>query len=285
MDGGRCVAFERDLDENQRLIDQGGVEKRKTAAVVRIEPASEIVPAFDLMHGFIRDDLFQDGGGARPGHSPKHKEAAVEPGAEKVNEIPFDAREARVHTCQKVASHANQSRRAAWRQIEPAQKFLARRLHAHREPLKRFGTRIVQIGFCRALDAGCARNEAACQEGEDCILVRRVCLFVAIQDALRQRHARGLAPARYQRLAEAFEAVLPARADERGKIEDLPAPLRDLVEDFLEERNIHCQFPALSLCCHICSHNNNITRCADRCFAIKPSGALTSVNDTFEPIT
>ena len=235
MDRRRDLAAERHLDEDERLVDQGRVEKREAAAVVRVEPAAQIVPALDLVYGFVLDDLFEDGGWTRPGHALEHQESPVEPGTEQMHEVPVHACKTGIHALQQVLAHVDQCRRSAGCQVQPAQKLLPGRLDRHGQPLQRLGAGLFQIRFGGFGSIGRAGHEPAGQEGEDRVLARRVSLLVAVQDAPSQRHARRLAAARRQPLAEAFEAFLPASGDQRGQIEDLTATLRNLREDFLEK--------------------------------------------------
>ena len=145
-----------------------------------------------------------------------------------MHEVAVHACKAGIHPLQEVLAHADQGGRSAGCQVEPAEKLLAGRLDRHRQPLQCLGAGLFQIGFGSLGGLGGARHEPAGQEGEDRVLARRVRLLVAVEDAPGQRHARGLAPARRQPLAEAFETFLPARADQRGQIEDLPPPLGNL---------------------------------------------------------
>ena len=60
MDRGRYIAAERNLDENQRLIDQGRVKKGKAAPVVGIEAPTQVVPSLDFVDGLIGNDLIEN---------------------------------------------------------------------------------------------------------------------------------------------------------------------------------------------------------------------------------
>ena len=59
LDGFRNPAGQRDFDEDQRLVRQGGMEEAEAAPVLRLQAAAQILPAVDLMHRLIGDDLLQ----------------------------------------------------------------------------------------------------------------------------------------------------------------------------------------------------------------------------------
>ena len=59
-DGVGNLAGQRDLDEDQRLVDQRRMEEGVAAPVRRIDAAAQVVPAPDAVHRLVADDLFQD---------------------------------------------------------------------------------------------------------------------------------------------------------------------------------------------------------------------------------
>ena len=58
-DRGRRRHRQRDLDEDQGLVDQGRMEERIAAPIDRIDAAPQVVPAADLVHRLVADDLLQ----------------------------------------------------------------------------------------------------------------------------------------------------------------------------------------------------------------------------------
>jgi hypothetical protein len=78
-DGVRHFARQRNLDENDRIVDQRRMEEGVAAAVGRIDAAAQIVPAVDLVHRLVADDFFQNRGRRRPVDPAQQQEAAIEP--------------------------------------------------------------------------------------------------------------------------------------------------------------------------------------------------------------
>ncbi len=95
-DGGRDRVGQRDLDEDQRLVAEPGVEEAEQAAVRHVDPAAEIVPAVDGVHRLVADDLLEDRGGGLPVNLAQIEEAAVEPGGEQALEVVVHHPEVRV---------------------------------------------------------------------------------------------------------------------------------------------------------------------------------------------
>ena len=84
---------QRHLDEDQRLVDELGMEEGVAAPVGRFEAAAQVVPALDRVHGLVADDALQDVGGRRPVDPSQHQEPPVEPGREEMGEVAVDVGE------------------------------------------------------------------------------------------------------------------------------------------------------------------------------------------------
>ncbi len=192
---------QRDLHEDQRLIDQRWVEKGVAAPVARIEPAAQIAPVLDLVHRLIADDLLQNVRRRRPVDALEHEKAAVEPRVEQRAEI-------RVHGLQlgmllreveQVGAHGDDLGGRARRHVQPAQELLHRRFDAARQLLQRGLARRVQIllgGFAHALRIGRERLIEELEERQPLLAGKR---RIGVEDAPRQRHAGRLAPRGHQR--------------------------------------------------------------------------------------
>ena len=57
---GRDGFGQRDLDEDQGLVDQCWMKERVAAPVDRIDAAAQVVPVADLVHRLVANDLFQN---------------------------------------------------------------------------------------------------------------------------------------------------------------------------------------------------------------------------------
>src|SRR6267143_4690573 len=103
--------------------------EKRVAAAVGLEPAAQVVPALNLVHGFVLDQLLQDQGGSTPVDALQDQEAAVEPGAEQVGEIGLDACPMRMlgQALQQPATHLQQHTDSAGGHVEAPEELLARR--------------------------------------------------------------------------------------------------------------------------------------------------------------
>src|SRR6476620_9273456 len=81
---------ERHLDENQRVVGQGGM-KKAVAAPIRLEAASQITPSLNLVHSLVFNHPLQYDRGLVPVDSLQQQGARIEPGAEQVEEVRIDA--------------------------------------------------------------------------------------------------------------------------------------------------------------------------------------------------
>ncbi len=73
---------QRDLDENQRLVDERRVEEGVTAPVLRIDTTAQVVPIANLVNRLVADDLFEDIGRRAPVDVAQDEKARIEPGRE-----------------------------------------------------------------------------------------------------------------------------------------------------------------------------------------------------------
>jgi hypothetical protein len=125
---------QRDLDENQRLLRQYRVEKRKQPAVGLQAPA-QVAPAVDFMDRLVVDDLLEQVGGRAPVDALQLQESRIEPGREQMAEIGIDRRELRMlaQPRQQLRTHLYDGGRAGRTAVQPAQQLLARRLGGARQ--------------------------------------------------------------------------------------------------------------------------------------------------------
>ena len=102
------------------------------AAAVGGESAPQIVPAGDLVDGFVLDQLLERDRGGIPVDPLEREEAAVEPRAEQVLQVRIDAAPLRpyLELAEHFTPHRNQRGRPAGCRIEPAEELLPRCLHA-----------------------------------------------------------------------------------------------------------------------------------------------------------
>src|SRR5207253_10374338 len=77
LDCGRHATHERDLDEDQGLVNQGGVKECVATPVGGIDACAQIVPVTDRVYGLVADDLLQQARRRRPVDFAQHQEAAV----------------------------------------------------------------------------------------------------------------------------------------------------------------------------------------------------------------
>src|SRR5205823_13927573 len=81
---------ERDLDEDQGLVDQRRMKEGVAAPVGLIDARAQIVPVANSVHCLIFYYFFEEARGGGPVDAAQHQEAAVEPGGEQVEEIVVD---------------------------------------------------------------------------------------------------------------------------------------------------------------------------------------------------
>src|SRR6266404_9848063 len=106
------------------------MKERIAATVRRLEASLQVIPALDRVDRLVADDAFEDVRRGRPGDSLHHKEAAVEPGVKKVNEVVFDAGESGIIFAEldEILTHGYERACPTRCEIEPAEQFLPRRL-------------------------------------------------------------------------------------------------------------------------------------------------------------
>ena len=153
---------------------------------------------------------------------------------------------AAIHGVEELLAHAHQRRRAAGREIEPAQEFQPARLGGAMQ----FGCGLRRLidapGRNRFVDARAIMAERGRHrlEESDARSDRQVGIFV--EDLVGERHARGLPATRQQFLAELDEAGgalvrrLAALAQDQGA-----AAVRDALQHFAEKRGVHRNSKAL----------------------------------------
>ena len=194
---------QRDLDKDQRLVDQPGVEEGVASPVRRIDAPPEVVPVADLVHRLVADDLLEQRGRRGPVDAAQHQKPAIEPRTEQMEKIAIDNRQRRVlvHQRQEVGAHLDQRRGAARRAIEPAEQLVAARLGGvvdfARGGLVGLGA---EIGDRRHHPLAVGPELVSKRAKERCV-IGRIERSVAAQDLGGERDPRGLAPPGDQRPA------------------------------------------------------------------------------------
>src|SRR6266853_1773419 len=145
---GAHASGERHLDEDHRLVGQRRMEKR-VAAPVGLEPAAQVVPALDLVHGFVLDQLLQHESGGTPVDALQDQESAIEPGTEQIGEVGLDARPMRMlgQAPQQPAPHLQEHADSSGRHVEAPEEFLARRFHGPLQAHEIAGGRLLAVGL------------------------------------------------------------------------------------------------------------------------------------------
>ena len=186
------------------------MEEGVAAPVARIDTPAQVVPAVDLVHRLVADDLFQNVRRRRPVDAPQHQEAAVEPGREQMDEVVVDGPEvvlAMGEHVEQLLAHAHQRDGAAGREIEPAEQLLPARLGGRMHLGCGLVGRIVAPGGNRRLQAGRVGPEALRQRLEEGDARAGREFRVAGEDIARHRDAGGLAAAGQQVVAELDQAL------------------------------------------------------------------------------
>jgi hypothetical protein len=169
LDRARDLAGQRHLDEDQRLVDQRGMEEAEAAAVRGLHAPAKVVPALDLVHGLVADDPLQDIGRSGPVDPAQNEKAAVEPGIEEMDEIIVDAGKLRIPAAvlEQVLAHVDQGCRAARGEIEAAEQLLPRRLDSTQQRLETGGRGVRIVGGPRRPQPHLVGSEIAREEAEE----------------------------------------------------------------------------------------------------------------------
>ena len=237
------LAGERDLDEDQRLVDQRRVEEGVAAPIGRIDAVAQVAPVVDLVHRLVLDDLLQDVGGRRPVDPAQHQEAAVEPRREQVDEVGVDRRKvvAMVHGVHQTLAHRHQRLGAAWREIEAPQQLLPTRLGG---AVQLGGGDVVRCllpgvdGAADALEVGPEPVGERLEEGDARAGGE---LGEAQQNVARERGAGRLAAHRDELLAQVDQVlgVLGGGAATAGAVDERTTAIGDALQQLAEEGRIH----------------------------------------------
>ncbi len=138
---------------------------------------------------------------------------------------------------EEVRPHADEGRDAVRRKIEPADQFLAARFcrHAHLE--QRLRRRIGAISVYRPLQPFDIRAETRQQRKHEIAPLVLIEALPAIQNVLGQRHARRLASARQQRVAERFHGAdrIDIAVPGRTERQESPAALGNALQHVAEK--------------------------------------------------
>ena len=213
-DRGRRLDRQRDLDEDQRLVDQRRVEKGVAAAVRRIDAPPEFVPVADFMHRLVADDLLEDRRRRRPVDPAQHEKAAIEPGAEEVLKIAVDDGEAAVAAqgLEEVGAHRDERRRAARSAVEAAEELLPARLRRIVDLARRRSAAGRAEARHRILDPAPVGPEIVGQGAKEGALVGLGEVAVAGEDLAGQRNAGSFATPGEERAAHVGERTAVAGA-------------------------------------------------------------------------
>ena len=130
VDRVRQLHRKRDLDEDQRLVLDRRVEEAVEPPVRRADAAAQIVPARDLMHRLVRDDVLERLGRGRPVDAAQLQKTAVEPGAEQVLEIAVEVEQFGLgySRIQQITPHRDERGGAARRAVQAPDQLLGLRL-------------------------------------------------------------------------------------------------------------------------------------------------------------
>jgi hypothetical protein len=205
---GAHAAGEGHLDEDHRLVGQRRMEKR-IAAAVGLEPAAQVVPALNLVHGLVLDQLFQHQGGSAPVDALQDEEAAVEPGTEQVGEIGLDARPMRMlgQAPQHSAPHLQQHADPAGCHVEAPKELLARRLHRALQAHEIFRGRLFAVGVGEPADRLRVEGKLLGEERKKNVERRLIQRLVRRERLARDEGARHLAALGQQFVAKRRHAA------------------------------------------------------------------------------
>ena len=127
-DARRHFVHQGHLDKNQRHAGQTGM-KKSVAAPVAVEPVFDIGPALDVMHGFVLDQLFNQGRWRIPADAAQVQKADVKPGRKHVFQLDIQRHQAFVgfQEGQHFGPHVHQKPNAVRVHAEALQQAAARR--------------------------------------------------------------------------------------------------------------------------------------------------------------
>ena len=115
------------------------MEEPETAPVV-LQPAPQIRPVANVVHGLVFDEVFEHRGRRMPVDPPELEESAIQPGSQQMLEVRGNHRPFRVagQPTENATPHLDQRRRAPAGQIQPPEQLAARRLHRELQRAERF---------------------------------------------------------------------------------------------------------------------------------------------------
>ncbi|MGY3120726.1 hypothetical protein ACVWXQ_004663 [Bradyrhizobium sp. S3.14.4] len=200
---------QRHLDEDQGLVNHGGMEEGVASPVDRIDAAAQVVPVADLVHGFVTDDLFEDVGRGRPVNPAQHEKPPVEPRREKVRDVAIERGEigVTVHHAEQIGAHVDEIAGAARRAVEAADQLLPARLGGEMQRARVFVTGTGAPFFDRLGQAFAIGAEIAHQGFEEGAASCRIQLLVDVEHLTRHGGARSFATTGQQRTAELDQPV------------------------------------------------------------------------------
>ena len=247
-DRSRRLDRQRDLDEDQRLVDQRGVEEGVAAAVRRIDAPPELVPVADFMHRLVADDLLEDRRRRGPVDAAQHEKAAIEPGAEQVLKIAVDDGEAAIAAqgLDEIGAHGDERRRSAGSAVEAAEKLLPAGLRGIVDlARRRFPAGRAETGD-RVLDTASVGPEIVSQGAKEGDFVGQRKVTVAGENLARQCDAGCFAALGEERAAHLGKrAAIAGTARPRRRLEHRTAAFRDRGQKIGKEGAVH-NFPARS---------------------------------------
>ncbi len=216
-----------------------GMEEGEATPVGRVEPAAQVVPPLDLVHGLVADDLVEDRRRGVPVDAAQNEEAAVEPCIEQAPQIGIDRGERRIarRHAQQVTAHRDDLRGRPGRQVEAAEKLDAR---AFQRPLQ-LGE--AGVGEVIEMRLGCGEHTLVVgphlrgEEREEPQPLGGVEACVAIEQLARDGDAGGFAATGDQRPRQFLDIVARIGSEQRLG-QQRPALLGHRAQQFLKKRDV-----------------------------------------------
>ena len=165
------------------------------ATAVCFQPLAEVVPALNLVHRLVKNDLLEQVSGRAPVHAHDLQEAGIEPGRKQVAEVPIDRVELALVTphLEQPFAHAQDCRGASRRPVQPPEQLLTRRLGDGTQPRQGGCRRLLSVGLGSCEHPLWIGRELREQHREESRLFLLVELGVQIERGLRERYTRRLA--------------------------------------------------------------------------------------------